>query len=230
MVYQRSQDANAESKLVYNGSADPLTTRLNVSSLVASSEYVFSVIAINQYNVSSREDDNVIHMLTLQPSSPSVVRDLGVLAATGGSLTLTYAAALDTGGYSAESLQYYVRARFLTSCYSSASGCTSCTHLLDQPWTSYFVEPVGNCTETTCYSGSGGKCCYDSNGRECGIIAEETAPCSPPPSCTLLGLEYFTRYLVSVAAGNPTGNGSFSHEIYADTRYCNTVYMHTSGS
>ncbi|KAL4170018.1 hypothetical protein KRP22_010927 [Phytophthora ramorum] len=69
LVYQRTSKS---SELVYNGSDDSNTTSYLIRGLLAETLYEFAVVGINQYGITSKEDENVINATTSTPEVPAM--------------------------------------------------------------------------------------------------------------------------------------------------------------
>ncbi|KAL4096057.1 hypothetical protein PRIC1_009422 [Phytophthora ramorum] len=69
LVYQRT---STSSELVYNGSDDSNTTSYLIRGLLAETLYEFAVVGINQYGITSKEDENVINATTSTPEVPAM--------------------------------------------------------------------------------------------------------------------------------------------------------------
>lgn len=222
-VYQRPiLDSTADSTLIYDGINDSATRSLGVKDLIANAGYMFTLLVFNQFNISSPETDNVIHIAKLEPSGPSGVDVYTASSVSGGSLQVSYSMVLDTGGFVAELVRYYAKVRFLSSCYNPATtACEACSATMfpDTSGVHRFDTPQGTCSPAPC--STGGICCFDSSKRVCGILAERTELCAPEsaPICTVDGLTYLTTYAASMSAGNPIGSSSFSAEVFVTTRY-----------
>lgn len=217
-VYQRSFNASAVNALIYDGSADATKTQLVVTNLVASAGYIFTVVAINEFNRSSSDADNVVALARLEPTVPSTVRDVSATAVTGGAIQLAYSSVLDTGGFATEVLVYYARTRSLAPCYSTTTACGACTSVVyTDVIVTQLASPTGGCSPQPCSSST---CCVDTSGRQCGTVGNATVLCAPtsPGACELGGLNHTTDYFVSMAASNPIGNSSYSNEVLLRTR------------
>lgn len=222
-VYQRSLLAvAADNVLIYDGINSSTKTTFEVKDLIANTGYIFVLLAVNQFNISSLETDNVIHIAKLEPSGPTGVDIQAITSESGGSLQVTHSTVLDTGGFAIELVRYYARVRFLSSCYNAmSSACDACSATLfdDASGMFHIAAPEGVCSPDAC--GTGGICCRDTSGHTCGILAEMTELCSSESTatCKVDGLTHSTIYATSMGAGNPIGNSSFSVEVFASTRY-----------
>lgn len=216
LVYQSLVGANTTPKLIYNGSQDAQTKSFRVTRLLASSSYLFSVVVLNQYGMSSDTGDNILYITTLAPVLPYPPLNVRLSGVGGGYMVLSYADPIESGGFDVTSLQYIGRLSFLTSCYS-VTGCSTCSHLIGSG--QQFTAVAGtssSCIVSTC---SGGKTCCLSNGVKCGVLVTKTQQCSRVSAgqCHMDGLNSSTLYISALAAQNAMGLGPFSDSVAVTT-------------
>lgn len=186
-----------------------------IEDLLGDRNYAFFVVAVNQYNISSADDDNVIRITTLPPTVPSIVANVSVSNITGGFLYVSFSPVNSTGGFSRASIAYKAVISPFSPCFSSTSVCSSCTHFFDSE--SGFYQPLfESCVASTCAT-SDDCCVYGDN--ECGIPAKIIYNCPTSTSpCGVNGMQASTLYIISMVAKNTLGFGAPSNNVFARTR------------
>ncbi|KAJ8556715.1 hypothetical protein ON010_g9250 [Phytophthora cinnamomi] len=76
LLYLRAINASITRELAYNGSADSTTTSFRAGGLLASTQYIFSVVPVNQYGISGVNDENVVVATTSAAEAPSAPTNL----------------------------------------------------------------------------------------------------------------------------------------------------------
>lgn len=207
-------DNRTEQALI--GSTASNGTTFMVENLLSQQNYVFTIVAVNQYNLSSPEDLNMIHITTLLPALPSAVEILSVSNITGGSAELAFTPATSTGGFARASIKYRAMFSSLLPCLSTASTCSSCTHYYDDEKLNY--QPLyGSCELMPC--GAGDECCLYGD-YDCGVPTETIYNCTNATSpCEVSGLQASSLYVVSMVAKNILGFSGLSNSVVVRTRY-----------
>ncbi|TMW60499.1 hypothetical protein Poli38472_000541 [Pythium oligandrum] len=216
LVYQSTSSSLTPRELIYNGTSQ--STQLQITKLLAETEYFFSIVAINQYGIQSA--DNIVRAVTTGPSLPSSPRNLLVPQVFGGLALSTFQAPLDTGGFQLTTLSYFARARYLVDCFSSVNSCTGCLYRLGSLSNGLGASGGQNtqgCAPTVCPNDASTTCCFDGTTR-CSVLNSVEVVCGINVfGCAINGLNASTEYLVEVIAQNTMGNSSASESVFVKT-------------
>lgn len=198
------------------GSTKSDDNKFLVGNLLSQQDYVFTIVTVNQYNLSSPEDANMIHITTLLPALPSAVGNLSVSNITGGSVELVFTPVTSTGGFARRSITYGAIFSSLLPCFSAASTCSRCTHYFNDE-NLEFQPLFESCEMVSC--GTGDECCLYGE-YECGVPNETIYNCTNATSpCEVSGLQASSIYVISMVAENALGFSGPSRSVVARTRY-----------